>query len=123
MIHFRPFRNDDPPALARVWNASIPASVAARPLGVHELDDHAFNPAVFERGGLIVAERDGRPTGFVHAGFGFDEAEAGHPLRLDRSMGVVAMLAVEPGLEEEQLSQALVIEAERYLRREGASVI
>lgn len=123
MIHYRPFRNDDPPALARLWNAAVPGAVAASPLRVHELDDHAFNPAVFEREGLIVAERDGRPAGFVHAGFGPDDADPATPLRLDRTMGVVAMLAVEPGEGEGDVARGLVVEAERHLRRAGAQVI
>lgn len=123
MIHFRPFRNDDPPALVKLWNAAVPGTSAAAPLRVHELDDHAFNPAVFERRGLIVAERDGRPMGFVHAGFGPDESEPGRPLRLDRTMGVVAMLAVEPGEGDAEIARGLVIEAERHLRREGAQVL
>lgn len=122
MIHYRPFRNDDPPALARLWNAAVPGAVAASPLRVHELDDHAFNPVVFEREGLIVAERDGRPAGFVHAGFGPDDT-APAPLRLDRTMGVVAMLAVEPGEGEGDVARGLVVEAERYLRRAGAQVV
>ncbi len=123
MIHVRTFRNDDPPALARLWNAAVPTAVAAGPLRVHELDDHAFNPAVFEREGLIVAERDGRPVGFVHSGFGPDPSEPGRPLRLDRSMGVVAMLVVEPGDDEAEVARGLVVQAERHLRTAGAQVL
>ncbi|WP_165075455.1 GNAT family N-acetyltransferase [Paludisphaera rhizosphaerae] len=123
MIHYRPFRNADPPALVKLWNAAVPESSSARPLSVHELDDHAFNPPTFDRQGLIVAERDGRPVGFVHAGFGPVESEPPQPLRLDHEMGVVAMLVVEPGAGAEETAGGLVVEAERYLRRKGAKVL
>ncbi|WP_337177621.1 GNAT family N-acetyltransferase [Paludisphaera sp.] len=123
MIYYRPFHNDDPPALARLWNAAVPGAVAAVPLRAHELDDSAFNSIIFDREGLIVAERDGRPAGFVHAGFGPADIDADPRPRLDPSMGVVAMLAVEPGEGEHELGMGLVVEAERYLRRRGAQVL
>jgi len=123
VIHLRPFRNADPPALVKLWNASVPESASARPLRVHELDDHAFNPVTFDPEGLIVAERDGRPVGFVHAGFGPDDARPDVPFRLDDQMGVVAMLAVEPGEGDGAVAEALVVEAERFLRRRGAKVL
>ena len=37
-IRIRPFRNDDPPQLAALWNRSLPAAGAARPLSAHEFD-------------------------------------------------------------------------------------
>ncbi len=107
----------------KLWNAAVPESAAARPLCVHELDDHAFNPVMFDPEGLIIAERDGRAVGFVHAGFGPDESDPAIPFRLDRDLGVIAMLAVEPGDGEASVAEALVVEAERYLRRKGAKVV
>lgn len=123
MIHYRPFRNADPPALVKLWNAAVPESSSARPLGVHELDEHAFNPPIFDPEGLIIAERDGGPVGFVHAGFGPDGSSPDHPLRLDHEMGVVAMLAVPSGEDDAETARGLVVEAERYLRRKGAKVL
>jgi ribosomal protein S18 acetylase RimI-like enzyme len=123
VIHFRPFRNSDPPALVKLWNQSVPEHSCARPLLVHELDDHAFGTAYFDRAGLIVAERDGRAVGFVHAGFGPDQPEGGRPLALSPEMGVVAVVAVEPAPDAQQVAEALVIEAERYLRGRGAKVL
>ncbi len=39
---------------------------------MHELDTHALGTVNFEAAGLIVAEKDGRIVGYVHAGFGPD---------------------------------------------------
>ncbi len=122
MTHFRPFRNGDPPALAALWNRGVPEFATACPLSAHEFDGQVMNRPHFEAQGLIVAERGGRVVAFVHAGFGPEEP-IGPPHRLNRSMGTVAMLVVEPGLDDAELEQNLIDEAVRYLRRRGAEVI
>jgi ribosomal protein S18 acetylase RimI-like enzyme len=123
VIRYRSYRNADPPALVQLWNKAVPAGAGVRPLRVHELDDHAFGSAYFDRRGLIVAESDGRIVGFVHAGFGPDlPVESTSPFVLDRSLGTIAMLAVEPGADPD-VPRGLILEAERYLRACGASVL
>ena len=88
MIRFRPFRNSDPLALVGLWNQSVPDLGAVRPLRVHELDSHAFGAVCFDRAGLIVAERDGRIVGYVHAGFGPDfPVESTAPFSIDYGAG------------------------------------
>jgi ribosomal protein S18 acetylase RimI-like enzyme len=124
VIRYRSFRNSDPPALVALWNQAVPEQSGVRPLRVHELDDHAFGSVCFDRDGLTVAECDGRIVGFVHAGFGPDlPVESSGPFALGRSMGTIAMLAVEPGLGDSHVSRGLVLEAERYLRSRGANVV
>ena len=124
MTRFRPFRNTDPPALARLWNQAIPALGSVRPLRVHELDAHALGRVTFEAAGLIVAEKAGRIVGFVHAGFGPDvPVESARPLELSYELGTVAMLIVEPELNDLELVCGLITEAERYLRARGAKVV
>ena len=107
----------------KLWNRSVPEISCARPLLVHELDDHAFGSVYFDRDGLIIAERDGRPVGFVHAGFGADEPTTERPFAAAFGMGVVAVLAVEPGPDAAAVAESLIIEAERYLRSRGAKVL
>ena len=124
MIRFRPFRNTDPPALVRLWNQAVPESAAVRPLRVHELDTHALGAVNFDAAGLIVAEQDGRIVGFVHAGFGPElPVETTAPFRLCREMGTLAMLLIEPGLEEPGLAAELIKAGENYLREHGAKVV
>ena len=54
--------------------------------------------------------------GFVHAGFGPDvPVDPARPLELNHELGTVAMLVVEPGLDDRELVSGLIIEAERYL--------
>jgi ribosomal protein S18 acetylase RimI-like enzyme len=122
VTHFRPFRNADPPALATLWNRGAPSSAVARPLTVHEFDAQVVGGPCFEAAGLTVAERDGRPVGFTHAGFGPEVLE-GRPLVLSHAIGTVGMLVVEPGPEDPELERGLLAAAERYLRDRGATVI
>lgn len=124
MIRYRSYRNSDSPALVKLWNQVVPEGHAARPLRVHELDDHAFGSIYFDRDGLIVAERDHRIVGYVHAGFGPDQPiESTPPFELDRSLGTIALLMAEPGLDNSEIPRGLILEAERYLRSRGANVL
>lgn len=122
MTNFRPYRNSDSPALAALWNRGTPEEAAARPLSVHEFDARVVGGVHFDAAGLIVAERDGKPVAFVHAGFG-PQSLTDHPLALDPQMGTVAMLVLEPGSIDPDLEARLMREAEQYLRSRGASVI
>lgn len=124
VTRFRPFRNFDPPALTRLWNLAAPGIATARPLRVHELDAHAWGKITFEAAGLIVAERDGRIAGFVHAGFGPDlPVSHTRPFDLSRGVGTTAMLIVEPGPGADDLAAGLLASAEDYLRSRGAEVL
>lgn len=107
----------------KLWNQAVPEISSARPLLVHELDVHAFGSVLFDREGLIIAERDGRPVGFVHAGFGADEPVSERPFAVSTDMGVVAMLAVEPGPDASEVAEGLIVEAEGHLRSRGAKVL
>ena len=124
MIRYRPFRNSDPPALAELWNRMILQTGAVGPIRAHELDDHAFGSVVFDRAGLIVAERENRVVGFVHAGFGPDQpVESSTPFAVSTSLGTIAMLVTEPESDRTDLASGLILQAERYLRQSGAKVL
>jgi ribosomal protein S18 acetylase RimI-like enzyme len=122
VIHFRTFRNGDPPALAALWNRAVPAHATARPLSGHDFDTHVVSKPHFDAGGLIVAERDGRMLGFVHAGFGPEEP-VGPPQRIGHALGTVAMLAIEPDADDPALGRGLIDAALGYLRGNGAEVL
>jgi GNAT superfamily N-acetyltransferase len=119
---FRPYRNGDSPALADLWNRATPERGVVRPLTVHEFDALAIGKLHFDAAGLIVAQRDGQIVGFAHAGFGPAEP-LGPSHELDQSMGTVSMVMIDPRVNDPALEQGLLVEAERYLRSRGASVV
>ena len=91
---------------------------------MHELDTHAWGRVNFEPAGLVVAERDGRILGFAHAGFGPELPVAStRPFDLCLDLGTIAMLVVEPGLDDPELIRGLLDSAEGYLRSRGAKVV
>ena len=92
MIQYRPFRNDDPPHLVRIWNEAFPGRAAYLLRSSAPLDAWVFSKPYFDPAGLILAVDDGNPVGFVHAGFGPNEQQSG----LDRRRGVMCILAVVP---------------------------
>ncbi len=122
MTTFRAFRNDDPPFLADLWNRGLPTRSVVRPLSPHEFDTLVMGKLGFDRQGLIVGEEAGQVVGFAHAGFGPEEP-AGPSLRLDLTMGTVAMLVVEPGRDDPDLEAGLMATALAYLRSKGAQVV
>jgi ribosomal protein S18 acetylase RimI-like enzyme len=123
VIRFRPYRNSDPPALAELWNRTLPSQGVVKPLSAHDFDTLVMGKHLFDPAGLIVGERDGRVVGFAHAGFGPVQPE-GPSHRLDHDLGTIAMLAVESNATiDEELESGLVREAIAYLRGRGAQVI
>jgi ribosomal protein S18 acetylase RimI-like enzyme len=121
VIRFRAFRNGDPPALAELWNRGIPERGVVRPLNPHEFDEKILGRLHFEADGLILAEDEGQLVGFVHAGFG-PESPAGPSHRIDRELGTIAMLVVDPGRDDPDIEGGLVFQAESYLAGRGAKV-
>ncbi len=73
----------------------------------------------FDREGLIVALDDDRPVGFVHAGFGPNQAES----CLDYDLGVTSLLLVVAHLEQAAIMGELLTRSEAYLRSRGAKVL
>ena len=123
MIRFRPFRNDDAPALAKLWNLALPIEHVFRPLNGHQFDSLVVDRIVFDRLGLILAVDSERgPLGFVHAGFGPVDL-AGTSQALDHSFGTVAMLCVDSRTADHSISQELLRRAIQYLRERDCRVI
>jgi len=122
VICFRTFRNGDPPALADLWNRAVPEHGVVRPLSPHEFDERVFSRVPFDPEGLILAEDEGHVVGFVHAGFG-PQSISGSSHALDRELGTIAMLAIEPGRNDPVLESELISRAERYLEDRGAKVV
>ncbi|MHC5543803.1 GNAT family N-acetyltransferase, partial [Singulisphaera rosea] len=64
----------------------------------------------------------GKIVGFAHAGFGPDDPP-GPALRLNRELGTIGMLVVEPGPDDPELEDGLIAESKAYLQERGAKVL
>ncbi len=121
MIHYRKFRNSDPPRLVDVWRRSPPSRRLAQLLTPNLFEELVLAKPYFDPEGLIVAEEEetGRVLGFVHAGFGPNAERTG----LDHTQGAICMLIVRPEEDKAQTAAELLARGEEYLRSSGAKDI
>lgn len=119
MIEYRPFRNTDPPALAEIWNDAVSGRGAFPMRNPAPLDRCVLGKPYFDPAGLIVAAEEGRPVGFVHAGFGPNPQESA----LNPEVGIICAIAVRIGQRRQGIGSQLLKRAETYLRTHGAHLI
>lgn len=116
MIHYRTFRNNDPPGLAEVWNESFSGRGAVRLQVVAWLEYFLFAKTYFDPHGLIIACEDHRIVGFALGAFGPNDTENA----LDPRAGVVCLLAVLPSHRNRGIGSELLRRAETFLREQGS---
>jgi ribosomal protein S18 acetylase RimI-like enzyme len=117
VIHYRTFRNTDPPALVDLWNSCFVERGAAALRGSTLLEYFVFAKPYFDPAGLILAcADDDRPVGFGLAGFG----SSADGTRLDPSTGVLCLLGVHPSYRRKGIGAELLRQLEAYQRQHGA---
>jgi ribosomal protein S18 acetylase RimI-like enzyme len=119
LIHYRPFRNTDPPLLTELWRSCAERRSLVQPLSTADFEQLVLNKPYFEREGLWLAVEGDDLQGFVHAGFGPSEDES----TLSTDLGVTSIVVVRPGPEQPQIAEALLQHSEEYLRGRGAKVL
>jgi ribosomal protein S18 acetylase RimI-like enzyme len=126
-MHFRHFRNSDPPALIEIWQSRRGQPGLNPEVGLETFDQFVLSKTYFDPEGLILAcdgDRLGdrpydRLLGFAHAAFGANDAEDG----ISTELGTTALLMVRPNCDEAQVAAGLLEHSEAYLRRHDAKVI
>jgi hypothetical protein len=117
MIQFRPFRNDDTPALVELWQGQPAMRGMVQPVNASILERYVFSKLYFDRHGLIVAHSDDRMLGVAHAGFGPNDELTW----IGRENGVISLILVTTEFpEREALARQLIERAETYLQSHGA---
>lgn len=119
MVHYRSFRNDDPPHLADIWNAAFTSRGAVRLRHSSPLESYVFAKPYFDPAGLVVAVEEGQRLGFAHAGFRSDAEER----RLCTKAGVLCAIGVRPSHRRCGIGSALLQHCEEYLRSRGAETL
>jgi ribosomal protein S18 acetylase RimI-like enzyme len=115
VIHYRSFRNGDPPGLVDVWNAAFTGRGAARLQGSTWAEYFFFSKPYFDHDGLSVASADGQIVGFALSGFGPNDTESA----LEPSAGVLCMLGVAPTHRGQGVGSELLRRSETYLIGRG----
>jgi ribosomal protein S18 acetylase RimI-like enzyme len=119
VIHYRTYRNDDPPGLVKVWNEAFPGRGAVPLPTASALEEYVFAKPYFDRAGLILALDDGEHVGFAHAGFGPTPDESA----LSTATGVVCALGVRRSHRRRGIGTELLRRSEAYLAGRGATTI
>jgi ribosomal protein S18 acetylase RimI-like enzyme len=122
VIHYRTFRNCDPPRILELWETARLGRGAAGNLRCDAFEALNFAQPYFDPEGLILAcdgDRNDQPVGFAHAGFAVNEGES----ELRTETGVVAAVIVHPECRRRGIGRELVRRAEDYLRSRGANTI
>lgn len=119
MIHYRSFRNSDPPGLVSLWNQSFSGSTAVQFRTTTPLEHFVYAKPYFDPAGLIVALDDGEVVGFAHAGFGPNASQTA----LAYEVGVVCMIVVRPSHRRKGIGSELLRRCEGYLQSKGAQAI
>ncbi len=119
MFRIRPFRNDDPPALAKLWRSQNPLRGRLQAVTAELLEEHVFCKPLFDRQGFFVAADGDQLIGFCHAAFGPTPDGS----TLNSSIGIICLLMLAPGDLREAAAPALLQQAEQYLKQRGAAEI
>ena len=120
LIVYRPFRNEDPPAIAELWRRCAVGRWMFQPISTTLLDELVLSKPYFDRHGLILAfEKESNDlVGLVHAGFGPNEALTD----IDTSSGVTNMILVHPNFRHQGVGSKLLELSEDYQKSRGAKV-
>ncbi len=119
MIHYRTFRNDDPPGLVKVWNEAFPGRGAVPLPTASALEEYVFAKPYFDPAGLVVALEDGQHVGFAHAGFGPNPDQSS----LSTRNGVLCAVGVRPSHQRRGIGTELLRRCEAYLSGRGAATL
>jgi ribosomal protein S18 acetylase RimI-like enzyme len=119
VVHYRTFRNTDPPRFLQLWNQTFTSRGAVRVMNCTMLEEHVFAKPYFDPAGLVFAVDEDRLVGFAHGGFGPNENESAQSI----ATGVVALLGVAPAHRRRGLGSELLRRCEAYLCGRGARTL
>lgn len=119
VIDYRTFRNADPPELRRLWHVCELGRGAATGFDADVFESVVFCQPYFDRAGVILAVDSDRVVGYLHAGFGPNDAQTS----LDQHRGIICMVMVDPSYRHRGIGTRLVQLGEEYLLAAGATSV
>ena len=118
VITYRKFLNTDPPALVELWQQQKPCRSISQIINRKMLERMVFSKPYFDPDGLILAFENDRPVGFIHVGFAPNSTMDD----LDRSIGILAQIRIDGGVDQGAIANGLWAEARRYYQEHGTGV-
>jgi ribosomal protein S18 acetylase RimI-like enzyme len=115
VVHYRTFRNTDPPRLVDVWNQAFPGRGAVSLRNSTPLERFVLAKPYFDPAGLILAEEDNRCVGFAHSAV----VDPGNGPK----QGVICMLGIRPTHRGRGIGPELLRRTEQYLLDRGAQIL
>src|SRR5262249_51183336 len=100
-------------------NESFSSRAIARLRHSSVLERHVFSRPFFDPSGLIIADENGKPVGFAHAGFGPNQRET----MLARGQGTTCLIVVRPSHQRRGIGSELLLRSEAYLKERGAQTL
>jgi ribosomal protein S18 acetylase RimI-like enzyme len=122
VVHYRKFRNTDPPGLVTIWNEVFVGHGGVWLPNSSSLERCVFSKPYFDPAGLIIAKEDGAYAGFVHAGFGAETRGSAEPAGAPLS-GAICLLGVRPKYRRRRIGSDLLHQGEAYLHERHAAAI
>jgi ribosomal protein S18 acetylase RimI-like enzyme len=116
VVHYRTFRNTDPPRLVEVWNQAFPGRGAVTLRNSTPLERFVLAKPYFDPAGLILAEEDDRCVGFAHSA-------VVDPGNREPKQGVICMLGIRPSHHGRGVGKELLDRTEQYLLQHGAQIL
>ncbi|MBN1589697.1 MAG: hypothetical protein JW888_09290, partial [Pirellulales bacterium] len=119
MLHYRSFRNTDPPAIVDVWRSLGKETGLFQPMSVDLLEQFVMSRLYFDPAGLWLAWDDDRPVGLAHAGFGPSDDRQ----QIDPETGITCLLLARPDCPRDEVAAGLLARCEEYLVARGAKTL
>jgi ribosomal protein S18 acetylase RimI-like enzyme len=117
VIHYRTFRNTDPPGLVAAWNAAFTGRGAVRLHGCLWPELFLFSKPYFDPESVVIAQADQQTVGFAWTGFGPNDSESA----LESQNGILCLLGVAPSHRRQGIGSELLGRAEAYLCSRGSN--
>jgi ribosomal protein S18 acetylase RimI-like enzyme len=120
-MQYRPFRNNDPPALVEVWNEALTGRGAYPLRTPAAFDRWILSKPYFTPDAMTVAvdpEQENKIVGFALNGFGPNDE-----LTTQDTGGVVCGVLVRPSHRRKGIGRELLRRSEEWLRSRGADVV
>jgi len=116
VVHYRCFRNYDPPGLTVIWNEAFIGRGSVKLRHSSPFENYIFAKPYFDPQGLVVAVEDDQLIGFAHAGLGSNEAQTA----VATDSGVICAIGVRPSHVRRGIGTELLHRCESYLAGKGA---